>query len=117
MKMKESLILKIALICSLVGLIALYFISSKIEVKDYKPSLLNKNIGEDVRLNGVVTKITDRGNVVFIEVSYKSPVTVVLFTDDDNLKLKNGDNVEVVGEVQEYKGKNEIIAEKIRVNK
>ena len=112
--MKESTLLKIALICSLVGLIALYFISAKIEVKDYKP-ILNKNVGDDVKLNGIVTKITDRGNVVFIEVIHQSPVTVVLFSDDNNLKLKNGDNIEVVGEVQEYNGKMEIIAEKIRV--
>lgn len=115
--MKESIILKIALICSLVGLVVLYFISSKIEIKDYKPPSLSKNIGEDVRLDGVVTKITDRGSVVFIDVIHQSPITVVLFSDDDNLKLKNGDNIEVVGEVQEYNGREEIIAEKIRVIK
>ena len=111
------MLLKIALICSLVGLTALYFISTKIEVKDYKPNLANENIGDDVKLNGVVTKISDRGSVVFIEVSQQSPVTVVLFTDDDNLRLGNGDNVEVIGKVQEYNGKNEIIAQKIRVIK
>lgn len=113
--MKENTLLKIALICSLIGLFILYFISIKIEVKDYKPSLLNKNIGGDVKLIGTVTKITDRGNVVFIEVKQQSPITIVLFTDDNNLKLKNGDNVEVIGEVQEYNGKNEIIAQKIRL--
>ena len=115
--MKETTLLKIALICSLFGLVALYFISTKIEVKDYKPSILNKNIGEDVKLLGKITKITDRGNVVFIEVNQQSPITVVLFTDDDNLKLNNGDNIDVIGEVQEYNGKNEIIAQKIRVIK
>ncbi len=112
--MKENALLKIALICSLVGLVVLYLISTKIEVKDYKPNL-NKNIGEDVKLIGAVTKITDRGNVVFIEVNQQSPITVVLFTDDDNLKVNSGNNIEVVGEVQEYNGKNEIIAQKIRV--
>ena len=113
--MKETTLLKIALVCSLAGLVALYIISSKIEVKDYKPNTLNKNIGEDVKLIGSIAKITDRGDVVFIEVNQQSPITVVLFTDDDNLKLNNGDNVEVTGEVQEYNGRNEIIAEKIRV--
>ena len=113
--MKENTLLKIALVCSLIGLIALYFISTKIEVKDYKPNLVNENIGDDVRLIGSVTKISDKGSVVFVEVSQQSPVTVVLFTNDDNLKLSNGDNVEVIGEVQEYNGKNEIIAQKIRV--
>ncbi|MBI2101372.1 hypothetical protein HYT53_02070 [Candidatus Woesearchaeota archaeon] len=113
--MKEATLLKIALICSLVGLVALYFISTKIEIKDYKPNILNKNVGDDVKLNGVVTKITDSGSAVFIDVNQQNPVTVVLFTDDDKLKLHDGDNVEVIGEVQEYKGRNEIIAQKIRV--
>lgn len=113
--MKENTLLKIALICSLIGLFALYFISTKIEVKDYNPNIFNKNIGDDVKLKGFVTKITDRGNVVFIDVSHQSPITVVLFTDDDNLKLKGGDSIEVFGEVQEYNGKSEIIAQKIRV--
>ena len=95
----------------------MYFISTKIEIKDYKPTKLNENVGEDVRLIGTVTKISDRGDVIFIEVNQQNPVTVVLFSDDDNLRLNNGDNVEVFGEVQEYKGKNEIIAQKIRVVK
>ena len=43
------------------------------------------------------------------------PVNVVLFTDEDNLKLNSGDNVEVIGKVQEYNGKDEIVAQKIRV--
>ena len=87
------------------------------EVKDYKPNLVNENIGDDVRLEGIVAKISDKGSVVFVEVNQQNPVAVVLFTDDDNINLKNGDSVEVIGEVQEYNGKNEIIAQKIRVIK
>lgn len=113
--MKETTLLKIALICSLAGLIILYLISAKIEVRNYNPNPLNKNIGEDVKLIGVVTKVSDRGNVVFVEVNQQNPVTVVLFADSDNLKLNSGDNVEVLGEVQEYNGKDEIIAQKIRI--
>ena len=115
--MKETNLLKIALICSLAGLVVLYFISTKIEIKDYKPSILNKNIGDDVNLKGTITKITGKGNVIFIEVSQQNPVTVVLFTDNNNLNLKNGDNVEVIGKMQEYNGKNEIISQKIRLVK
>ena len=115
--MKETTLLKIALICSLAGLITLYFISTRIEIKDYKPNILNRNVGDDVNLKGIVTKISDKGNVVFVDVSQQNLITVVLFTDNNNLNLKNGDNVEVIGKVQEYNGKNEIIAQKIRVIK
>ena len=114
--MKENTLLKIALICALIGLVILYFISTKIEVKDYKPNLLNKNIGDDVRLQGIVTKVTDKGDVIFIEVNQKVPIDVVVFAKD-SLELKNGDNIEVLGKVQEYNGKNEVIANRIRVVK
>jgi len=113
--MKETTLLKIALACSLVGLIALYFISTKIEIKDYNPSKLGNNIGDDVNLKGIVTKITNKGNVAFLDISQQNSVSVVLFSPGDNLKLKNGDNVEVIGKVQEYNGRNEIIAQKVRV--
>ena len=115
--MKETTLLKIALICSLIGLLALYFISTKIEVSDYKPNKLSGNVGDDVKLNGVITKISDKGNVVFIEVSQQDTVDVVLFTKDRNLKLNKGDNIEILGKIQEYNGKNEIIAQKVRIIK
>ena len=112
--MKETALLKIALICSLIGLLVLYFISTKIEVKDYRP-ILNKNIGEDVKLSGTITKISDRGDVVFVELNQENPITIVIFQNNKNISLKNNDYVEIFGTVQEYNRKNEIIADKIRV--
>lgn len=114
--MKENTLLKIALICSLIGLAALYFISSKIEVKRYAPKQLKANIGDDVGLKGTITKITDKGSVVFIEVEQANTVAVVLFTKD-NISLSKGDNIEIIGEVQEYNGKEEIIAQRVRAVK
>ncbi|MBI2124628.1 OB-fold nucleic acid binding domain-containing protein [Candidatus Pacearchaeota archaeon] len=112
--MKETTLLKTALICSLLGLVILYFISAKIDVKDYNAGILNKNIGDDVKLTGKITKISQSENVAFLEVSYESPITIVLFTDK-NVSLEANDSIEIIGEVQEYKGKNEIIAQKVRV--
>ena len=114
--MRENTLLKISLICSLLGLVALYFISAKIDIKDYKPSVLNKNVGDDVKLEGQVMKITDNGDVIFVELSQQNPVNIVMFTND-NVQLRKGDDIEVIGKVQEYNGKNEIIAQKIRVIK
>lgn len=117
--MKETTLLKIALVCSLSGLAVLYFASSKMELKDYKPkpSALSKNNnnGDDVRLKGIVTGINSKGKVIFIEVSQQSPVNIVVFTGGEGVKLSKGDNIEVTGRVQEYNGRDEIIAEKIRV--
>ncbi|MEK6946083.1 MAG: hypothetical protein AABX32_00595 [Nanoarchaeota archaeon] len=112
--MKETILLKIALICSLVGLVALFFISQRIELKDYKPDFLNKNIGESVNLSGKISKITAGNNVVFIELSQQVPVSVVVFTDK-NVNLNENDFVEISGKIQSYNGKEEIIADKIKV--
>ncbi len=111
----ENTLLKIALACSLLGLLVLYFSSTNIDVKEYKPRILNKNVGDDIKLEGIITKIADKGDVIYIEVSQQYPTTIVLFADNNNLKLNNGDTIEIIGKVQEYKGKNEIIAQKIRV--
>lgn len=113
--MKEVTLLKIAVICSLVGLIVLYFISSKIEIGDYKPNLLNKNVGENVKLTGTITKISQGNGVVFVEVNQENPINVVLFADSNS--LKEGNIVEILGKVQDYNGKEEIIADKIRIIK
>src|SRR3989338_8491728 len=116
--MKETLLLKIALICSLVGLVALFFISQKIELKDYKPNFLNnKNVGDSVNLSGKISKVTAGNNVVFIELIQQVPVSVVVFTDNDFTNLNKDDFVEIEGKVQEYNGKEEIIADKIRIIK
>ena len=115
--MKETTLLKIALICSLVGLVALYFISGRIELKDYKSDFLNnKNVGDSVKLSGKITKITNGNNVVFIELSQQVPVSVVVFTEKD-INLNENDFVEITGKVQEYNGKEEIIADKIKIIK
>ena len=115
--MKETTLLKLALICSLVGLFLLYFISTKIEIKDYRPNVLSSNAGDDVKLKGTISKVTDKGNVVFVELSQEFPVSVVVFTNENFSSLKKNDLIEVFGKVQEYNGKNEIVAQKIMVVK
>jgi uncharacterized protein YdeI (BOF family) len=112
--MKESTLLKIALICSIVGLTALFFISLKMDYKDYTPSVLLKNAGESVKLSGVVSKFSQAENAAFIEINFEIPVTVVVFADE-NLTINAGDKIEVFGKVEDYMGKEEIIAQKIRV--
>ena len=114
--MKENTLLKIAIICSLIGLVVLYFISAKIEISDYRPTLLNKNAGDDVKLEGTITKITAKDNVVFIELKQENNVNIVMFTDS-NTEIKEGNAVEIIGKVQQYNSQNEIIANKIRVIK
>ena len=112
------MLLKMALMCSLIGLAVLYFISGNIDLKNYKTYDYNAKEDEFVKINGIISKISKKDNVIFIEIKQDNIVNVVAFGNVNNLNNLNlGDNVEVIGKTQEYKGKNEIIAQKIRIVK
>lgn len=113
--MKETTLLKCALIFSLVGLVALHFTAQSIEIKDYRP-MLDKDIGEDVRLTGTIKKVRQPGNVVFISLLQENPLTIVFFSDE-KFDFGEKDRIEIFGKVQSYNGKKEIIAEKVSAAK
>lgn len=114
--MKEKTLLKIALICSLLGLLILYLISDTIEIKEKnieKITLENKD--EFVKLRGIVSNVVDTEKVVIMEITQPQEITVVLFKDKETVNIQQGDEVEVIGKVDEYEGKLEIIADRLRV--
>lgn len=111
--MRENTLLKLALICSLVGLAALFFISRSLEIDNYKPGL---GAGSDVKVSGKIQEISARDGVAFITLDYETPIEIVLFTKE-TVGLKENDYVEVTGKIDEYRGKEEIIAQKIVVKK
>ena len=113
--MKEKTLLKIALSCVFLGLITLFFIAEN-------SSLANKNIeeiseddvGKTIKITGVLTKVSDKDKVMFIEVGQQrtEKISVVLFKDHD-FELIPGQYVSVIGQVEEYQGKKELIANKL----
>ena len=114
--MKEKTLLKIALICSLLGLLILYLISDNIEIKEKnieKITLENKD--EFVKLRGIVSNVVDTEKVVIMEITQPQEITVVLFKDKETVNIQQGNEVEVIGKVDEYEGSLEIIADRLRV--
>ena len=115
--MKEKTLLKIALVCSLLGLLILYLISSNIEIKEKnieKITLDNKD--EFVKLRGVVSNVVDTEKVVIMEITQPQQITVVMFKDENKaMPVYEGNEIEVIGKVDEYEGKMEIIADRLRV--
>jgi DNA/RNA endonuclease YhcR with UshA esterase domain len=112
--MKEKTLLKLSLAVSLIGLLVLFFISTRIDVSDYKPQELNSNVGDDVKLKGVVTKVSNLEEVMFIELNQQNPATLVVFKDKE-IPISSGDEIEVFGQVQDYKGKEQIVVQRLRV--
>jgi len=115
--MQEKTLLKIALICSLLGLLILYLISNDIEIKEKnieKITIDNKD--EFVKLNGIVNNVIDTEKVTLIKILQPQEITVVLFKNENKtMPIQQGNEVEVIGKVDEYEGKMEIIADRLRV--
>ena len=115
--MKEKTLLKTALITSLLGLLILYLISSNIEIKEKnieKITLDNKD--EFVKLRGIVNKVIDTEKVTIMEITQPQQITVVLFKDDNSsMPIRQGNEIEIFGKVDEYEGKLEIIVDRLRI--
>ena len=115
--MKEKTLFKIALICSLVGIIALYFISEKISINEVSIDKINEiDVGKSVKITGRVEKVSDSGKVMFLEVGQEKIETIpVLLFKDSAVSLKKGDYVEITGTVENYEGEREVIANRVRI--
>lgn len=115
--MKEKTLLKTALIIALMGLAVLYLISGSIEIKEKnidKITLQNK--GEFVKMKGIVSNKVDAGKVTILDITQPQRITVILIKNDNKtMQINSGNEVEIIGKVDEYEGKLEIIADKVRI--
>tara|TARA_Y100000310_G_C20312809_1_gene637008 strand:- start:360 stop:704 length:345 start_codon:yes stop_codon:yes gene_type:complete len=112
--MKEKTLLNIALIGSLVGLFILYLVSDIMMVEEISlDRIAGIDYGTKVKVKGIVENVINAENVVIFEVMQPNSVTVVLF--ESGVSVSEGDMVEVIGEIEEYEGKREVIGDKVRV--
>lgn len=114
--MNEKLVVKLSLGCGAFGLLLLFFVSGFIEAEKVGISELESAENEDVLVEGAVISVKSFDGLAVVEVAEIKSVGVVVF-DRDMLKFEVGDKVAVSGELRDYKGKKEIVAEKIRVNR
>ncbi|MBR9683239.1 hypothetical protein GOV03_01745 [Candidatus Woesearchaeota archaeon] len=111
--MEEKTLLKVSLIVGLLGLVALYFISSGIDLESIK-SIGDIDEEEEVKLSGRVGKVSENGAVVFLEIlNEKIEETKVVLFKDGGIDLIEGDYVEILGTVEVYEGEKEIIGNKV----
>jgi len=113
--MKEKTLLKIALMCSVAGIVLLFLFSENIEIDEKAIDKINMgSIGEYVKIKGTISKLIDTESVMILTIQQPSQITVVLFKKRP-IELREGNYVEIIGKIEDYKGKTEIIADKIRV--
>ncbi len=98
---------------TVIGLLFLFFYTENVNLEAVER--IDTALPEEtVKMSGIVSRLTVKENVVFItlEGQRTEKVDVVLFPDHA-LYLNEGDHVEIMGTVEEYEGKNEIIASSI----
>lgn len=111
--MNENTLLQASIIMVLLGLTFLYFYAEEVELPTAE-RLDNLLPEEKVQVQGIISRVSQQEKVAFIELQGERVETmkVVLFPNED-LYLQEGDYVEIVGTVEEYQGKKEVIASKI----
>ena len=112
--MEEQTLLRICLIASIIGIGALLWISSSSEIKLSEISRLDSMVGRSVRINGQVIAIQTFDNRMVVTLNQEEKLSIVVFKAK-NLSIEEGDNIQVTGMAQEYNGKLELIAEKIKI--
>jgi len=114
--MKESTLLKIALIISLAGLALLYLVSDKLEPSESSVEKITQgNIGEVVKVSGRINSVRTTDVVTFLTIEKTGEIKVIVFEQLDY--LEEGMYIEVVGEIEEYEGEREVIGNAVRLLK
>lgn len=112
--MSENTVLKVALVCTLVGIVLLYGISLFIEVDEKDVSEISDlDFGKTIRVKGVVSDVKSYDSFSILKISQAQSVEVFLF---DNFSVPVGVNVDIYGKVQEGRdGDIEIVGDVVRI--
>ncbi len=114
--MQEPTLLRLAIVVAVIGLVALFVISATTELEVTNTYDIGRSdVNKDVRITGQIISVKEFDKMLLLEVSQQKPVTVVMFKDGQGRSFATGDEVDITGQVKGYKGKLEIIAEKVKM--
>ena len=104
--MQDNTLLRISVICSVLGILVLFVMSSQEIVGEIEVGKLDDSyIDQNVKVVGKIQKISVYDKIAYLDVSQKNIVKVVLFKEiGDEFNFSDGENVEIIGKVDEYNG-------------
>lgn len=110
-------LLVLALFCSLAGLTLVYFLANSMEPIEVQAGELDSHPGETVRVSGLIERVSVSANgTVFLTFSGGAE-SLFFQSRAKNLPrlagLEKGDYVCVVGKVSSYKGRTELLGERL----
>lgn len=113
--MRETTLLKIALVSGIAGLILLFF---TLETTPVPPASIAQLRTEDIRhevlIHGTVTRITKTNATQFLDLVSDEPFSVAVLRDDA-IPITLGAHVEVRGKIEEFNGKSQFQGQEVRV--
>lgn len=114
--MKKKQLYKISVFLSVIGLTLMYASSlylepGKVEVKDIDRS----RTGEVLEVEGTAVNVTRSGGHLFMDLK-DSNESIMIADFDSESSVSDGDSISVIGSVELYEGKLEIIAREIKKN-
>ena len=112
--MKESQLLKVSLVFSLIGILIIFILTGTLEVKRYDIGSLSKeNLDDSVRIKGFVSSFIETPGLYIITLKDDTGKIPVIVFKDESLGLQEGLEIEIIGDVVEYEDKIEVIAKEI----
>lgn len=110
--MEEKTVKLVSIVVIIVGLTFLFFYAQKLKLPATEE--LGSSAPEKVLMKGTVKNLQVTDKAVFFELEGEKVVTtdVILFPEN-SIYLRDGDHVEITGQVEEYKGKKEVVADKM----
>lgn len=107
--MDEKRLSKIALLCSLTGILLLLVIAERQDLSTSSiASITNETLNQPVLIKGKITSIKETPAVAIAQVQDTTgSITVIMFRKE-NMVMQKGDLVEVEGVIKEFNDKLEI---------
>ena len=111
--MKDRTFIKLALAWSMAGIFLLILVANFTAPPEVNLIDLESNIGKKVVVEGEVDSTSYKEKVSFIDLQDNTGKTTIVVFEDLPNKVYKKDKIRVEGEVSEYKGQLEIIADEI----
>ena len=114
--MQEKALLKIAMVCSLIGIFIILVIVERLEISESNISSINKNdLDEKVKIKGYINFVRETPGLLILNIQDDTGNITAIVFKEDNMNLNKGDLIEIYGLVKEYKGNLEIEADSIKL--
>jgi len=116
--MKEETLFKISLICSLLGVLIILYISENTEIPSSNISnITDKDIETKVTIIGLVNSVKETPGLIILNVGDKTGNITVIAFKEENITIEKGRIIEIEGKVVEYNKQLEIQADSIIIKK